>query len=255
LPALYRNGHFTNVAASLGPGVGSVEAINELGHAGGDYVVNLPNGRAQPLYYDGTSATLLPFRGGFVDINEHDVLVTADGKIYDHGKLRGIPRLDAGHGGNQAAAINDLGQVVGTSSVRGANFIKASPFMYFNGVMTDLGSLGGDYADARDINNQGWVIGTSATADNRIYSFLYLDGTMFNLEKLLNPDAREHWSALSAWDINDRGQILVSGAFNPRGTLELALLTPVPELPVWALVLMGLGAVGTTVWRRRAAAA
>jgi len=41
------------------------------------------------------------------------------------------------------------------------------------GVMTDLGTLGGEYSVARGINGRGQVVGWSATADGRHHAFLW----------------------------------------------------------------------------------
>ena len=52
----------------------------------------------------------------------------------------------------EAHAINDAGQVVGTS----ANLA----FLYKDGVTTYLGTVGGPWSDANGINNAGHVAGT-----------------------------------------------------------------------------------------------
>jgi probable HAF family extracellular repeat protein len=73
-------------------------------------------------------------------------------------KMRDLGSL----GGSCAAAgaINNLGQVVGHSTL--ANDTTEHPFLWTaKGGMRDLGSLGGDFAHANAINDRGEVIGYS----------------------------------------------------------------------------------------------
>src|SRR5262249_15503112 len=55
------------------------------------------------------------------------------------------------------------------------------PFLYSDGVMADLGTLGGDYGVALGINEAGQVTGYSSTAEGASHAFLYTDGGMFDL--------------------------------------------------------------------------
>ena len=64
----------------------------------------------------------------------------------------------------------------------------------------DLGTLGGRFAVAADLNASGEVIGYSETADGQIHAFLYANGEMQDLGTLGGPG-----SLASA--INDAGQI------------------------------------------------
>jgi probable HAF family extracellular repeat protein len=104
-----------------------------------------------------------------------------------------------------AYGINDLGQVVGTSSTSSYGYHHA--FCYKNGVMSDLGTLP-DFNNslALDINNKGQIVG-SVSNDSPItsQSFLYDQGVMTNIGNLLDNNLNQ------ANAINDNGQIAIGG--------------------------------------------
>ncbi len=74
-------------------------------------------------------------------------------------------------GGNaEALAINEAGQVVGSSYTSGGS---RAFFWTAAGGMVDLGTLGGNWSGAVGINDAGQVIGTSATASGVEHPFLW----------------------------------------------------------------------------------
>lgn len=112
-----------------------------------------------------------------------------------------------------AAAVNSLGQVTGSLSLP-SGFSHA--FLYSNGTMTDLGTLGGSNSSGSAINVAGAVTGTSDTAvmvNNAVidHAFLYSSGTMTDLGSLIGADG-----ASSGLAINASGQ--VTGGSQNAGT-------------------------------------
>jgi probable HAF family extracellular repeat protein len=76
-------------------------------------------------------------------------------------------------------------------------------FIWQNGVMAYLGTLGGNYTYARAINNAGQVIGTGTTSpdNSQTHSYLWQNGVMTDLGTLGGINA-------SAYAINSVGQVV-----------------------------------------------
>lgn len=88
--------------------------------------------------------------------------------------------------------------------------------------MQDIGSLGGDWSRALDINDAGQVVGNARNAASQNRAFLWENGQMKDLNNLI--PAGSGWALVSAEAINQRGQIVGFGVIN--GQTHAFLLTP-----------------------------
>jgi len=69
-----------------------------------------------------------------------------------------LPELSDAYAPSAATAINNHGDIVGFSQI-GLSF--EHPFLYSQGLMHDLGTLGGSLAEAKAINDAGEIAGTA----------------------------------------------------------------------------------------------
>jgi probable HAF family extracellular repeat protein len=125
--------------------------------------------------------------------------------IYANGSLQTLGTL----GGNysQGYAINNAGMVAGYAYLAGDEVSHA--FLYANGLMLDIGGFGGNDSYATGINEAGSVVGTANNSTYDYRAFLYSDGKFQDLNNLI--DSSLGWTLVSAFDINDQGQIAARG--------------------------------------------
>jgi probable HAF family extracellular repeat protein len=178
-------------------------AMQDLGTLGGNdataWAVN-ERGQIVGLSYTNTTPSIF----GFPTIHP---FLWENGTMRDLGTLGGtlsIPGSIGIFGGTRV--VNDSGEVAGTSTLEGDEVWHA--FLWSNGQMIDLGTLGGSKSDAVAINNKGQIIGRSVVTDTPLvrHAFLWDKGRMIDLGAVA-PCNRS-----TAQSINSAGQVVGSMA-------------------------------------------
>jgi probable HAF family extracellular repeat protein len=149
-PFLYTSGAAHNAGPVLDDvQKGRASGLNDMGHVAGEYATF---GGDQHAWMDG------------------------NGSVHMLGTLRDWDTWSV------ATAINNHGQVVGSSTYDGADTPRTGhAFLYQDGTMQDLGSLGGWDSGANDINDAGQVVGWSTDETEDRVPFIYTGGAMRHL--------------------------------------------------------------------------
>jgi probable HAF family extracellular repeat protein len=153
-----------------------------------------------------------------VAFGPHAVLWERDGTATDLGNLGGTVDFKAGVG-NNALSINNLGQVVGLSALKGNETNHG--FLWNRGTgMRDLGTLPGDANSVGScINDRGQVVGISF-GENGPRGYLWDNGVMTDFNDLVGPDSPLY--VLFTTGINNSGEVVGFGVTDAGETHAFA---------------------------------
>ena len=172
-------------------------AVNETGQVTG-YSAGI-NGYSRGFFWDA---------GVMIDLGTFTAMAGLPRDINSSGQIVGATafpdRAWLWHDGvttfladGEASAINNQGQIVGAMSTGAGR----RAFRWQNGVLTNLGTLGGGYSRANGINEAGQVAGTGAIANGDWHAFIWDDGVKTDLGTLGG-------SGSAANDINEAGHVV-----------------------------------------------
>jgi len=123
-----------------------------------------------------------------------------DAFLWENGRMQDIPDTLGGTGINPFY-LNNHGVVLGNAGLAGD--IAFHPFVWYRGVMTDIGTFGGDNGDAVWVNDSGQVVGSSDFPGDFIHhAWLWERGAKTDLGTV-NGDLCSR-----AFAINSSGQIV-----------------------------------------------
>jgi probable HAF family extracellular repeat protein len=191
--ALFENGRVINLGTLPGGQDSFAQDINNDGEVAG----NSSNGTSDPFSFFGWGSQTRAF-------------VWHNGAITDLGTLGGPDAVQI--------AQNAQGQIDGASYTNSTpndvtGIPTMDPYLWDNGHMRDLGTLGGAFGFPADmgLNNQGEVVGVSDLPGDQVnHPFLWNGGRMIDLGTLGGDNG-------SANGINDAG-VVVGSADLPSGT-------------------------------------
>ena len=159
---LWRNG-VINDLGTLGGSQSVGNAINDSGHVAGAALNTIPD----PL----ANAFSLLFMFVPAATQAHAFRWTEADGMLDLGTLGGPD--------STAAFVNQLGQIAGQSYTNATinpatGYATLDPFFWENGIMVDIGTLGGTFGYPNWMNSRGQVTGVSDTAgDQSVHAFLW----------------------------------------------------------------------------------
>jgi probable HAF family extracellular repeat protein len=156
-------------------------------------------------------------------ITQHAVLWRKDGTPINLGNLGGTPSNSSL--AFVATDINNSGQICGFSDLKGD--LTNHAFFWEDGVMTDLGTLPGDYSSfAWGIGASGQVLGQSCDIQNNCRGFIWQNGVMTDVNSLLPSGSALY--VVDANFINAAGEITGQAVDRDSTTGEMPAILMIP---------------------------
>lgn len=135
-----------------------------------------------PAYFSGAQTGLLSGVGQANGVNDLGEIVGTTYQnnspfvsYWSNGQL--VTTAISGYG----TAVNNSGQLAG-GDLNGSGQLRA--FVSTNGVISDLGTLGGTWSSAYALDSAGQIAGTSTTTTGAFHAFFYSSGGMVDLGTL-----------------------------------------------------------------------
>jgi probable HAF family extracellular repeat protein len=198
-PFLWSNGIIANLGSLEGGLFAEATGVNNLGHVVGNSSTKQRSSNERSseeafIVREGRITSLGAFRARAINDSDTvagsesipgeghtDAILDANGKITDLGLL-------PGEGGifTNPTGINDAGEVVGDGDNRES---MERAWVFRNGKMTDLGTLGGPQAGATAINGSGEIVGFAQTPSDADHGFVDRGGRMTDLGNNVFPNA------------------------------------------------------------------
>jgi len=223
----------------LGGGWAEANGINSLGEITGGAGIDPDDTDSYPRAFVYRNGTIKAIPGlmdgdsmGYGINDQGEVTGGAAGWAFLYSESDGVSYLGAGRG----RAINNHGAIAGYSVVN--QFGQGMAFLWREGEMRLLGSLGGSDSEAFGLNESNVVVGASLTRplDGSYHSFIWTEAEgMQDLNALIADEPG--WYLENAYAINNHGQIVGSGGDGGFIWEKAILLQPIP--PVMAVELSG----------------
>ena len=221
---LWENDVMTDLG-TLGGNLSAANAINDQGQVVGKF--NTASGELHGFLWQHGIITDLGTPGETSSAHGINILgeivgatfgknIRGGAVLWRNGGRQALGDLGPSGSGSTAIAINDKGEVVGVSSGFASNrggVIRA--VIWQNGVIQDIGTLGGLHSTANALNNRHEVVGWAETSNQSMHAFLWQDGVMHDLGTLPGSVIKPGSGSL-ATAVNGHGQV-VGSSLNSKG--------------------------------------
>ncbi|MEV4178010.1 hypothetical protein [Nonomuraea sp. NPDC049709] len=236
---VWDDGQVIDVGTLGGPTSGA-SAIDEDGRVVGNSYTTEEKGHAF-LWHDGVIQDLGSF-GGYTspkDVSQSVVVgeyvsTRPDGVLrtrafkFENGVKTDLNVVT----GSSAVDVNTAGQIAGThrrTETPGlpANQQTQRAFLWANGAVTELGTLGGIWSQATGLNNGGQVVGQSALGADGVLQAGFVWSSATGMSRVEDGGGLARPTA-----INDDGVVVGTHACDPAGTAHPAVWTDPAQAPV-----------------------